>query len=366
MTRLIFNNKVYTFSNKNLKSIFDSMIINESVPNGNRKYVLSFIENKIVKKAYDELDYHEFIIETSFRFSQLLCNIDNVFGKEATVEFAKEINSISGEETSWDSTNFSESISANEAIKIWESLSNPYSKQLGQFQELLSLLYLYGMVRFDYMQTITNFDDLGTIEFINGIVVQKKEYKGCLFLKPVANYYETEIENCRKICNIYLPPIVLNAIICTFHNIPFVNKESDICIDYSVVHKLEQLTGSVPEYKDLSVPVDAKKDDSIIGKWYIFEQTENDPFSGDAGRLYTYLFDSNGKHKRSWQIGFGVPREDWGSLEWDWYTDGNDLHIISKKHNQHEIWTYKIEETKLYINKSIYYKYAQDAINNPE
>ena len=98
-TKLFFNNRIYTFSDVNLITICNYLIANESIDEYEKKYVLSFIKNSIIRKTYDDLDYHEFIIEDSFRVSQLLCNVDNLFGRKATEEFAKEIGLILGEET---------------------------------------------------------------------------------------------------------------------------------------------------------------------------------------------------------------------------------------------------------------------------
>lgn len=365
-TKLFFNNRPYTFSDANLISICKYLVANESIDESDKKYVLSFVGNSIIRKSYDEMDYHEFIIEDSFRISQLLCNVDNLFGRKATEEFAKEIGLILEEETTWNSTNYFESITTSEALECWKrtSISNSKESQLEAFQRMLGLLFLFDCVSEDYEQTITNVDDFGAVEFINGIVVEKAEYKGHLLLKPVGDYYDFEEEKCLKLCDIYIPPILFNAIFNTDHDTSI--KEGLDSKAHLFKLKLEQLIGGIPELKrNVTISNDVEHDDMLFGKWYNYYLKQS---LWDFDTLSIYLFDSNGKHNRSVQIGnkntvFG---ENWSSLAWEWFTKGNRLHVIDKMHNKEDVHDYEVREEKLYIGKRVFYRNMKDAIDNAE
>ena len=368
MTKLFFNNRPYTFSDVDLISICKYLVANESIDESEKKYVLSFVENLIIRKSYDEMDYHEFIIEDSFRISQLLCNVDNLFGRKATEEFAKEIGLILGEETTWDSTNYFESITTSDVLECWKrtSISNSKESQLEAFQRMLGLLFLFDCVSEDYEQTVTNVDDFGSIEFINGIVVEKAEYNGHLLLKPVEDYYDFEIEECLELCDIYIPPILISAILYTEHNKSFIKEELDSESKHLFKLKLEQLIGDIPELeRKVAVSDNMGHDDLLLGKWYNYCLRKT-PWDFDD--LSIYLFDSNGKHNRSVQFGnkntvFG---ENWSSIEWEWFTEGNRLHIVNKRNNEEKIDEYEVKADKLYIGKRVFYRNMKDAINYAE
>lgn len=366
-TKLFFNNKPYTFSDANLISICKYLIANESIDESEKKYVLSFVKNSIIRKSYDEMDYHEFIIEDSFRISQLLCNVDNLFGRKATEEYAKEIGLILGEETTWDSTNYFESITASDALDCWKRISaNPKESQLDAFQRMLSLLFLFDCVSEDYEQTITNINDFGAVEFINGIVVEKTEYKGHLLLKPVEDYYNHEMEECMELCDIYIPPVLISAIFHTEHDISIIKKGIDFEAEFLFKLKLEQLIGGFPELKrKVTVSDNLGHDVLLLGKWYNYCLRKT-PWDFDD--LSIYLFDSNGKHNRSIQFGnkntsFG---ENWSSIEWEWFTEGNRIHIINKRLGEEKIDEYEVKADKLYISKRVFYRNMKDAIDFAE
>lgn len=363
MTKLFFNNKPYTFSDADLITICNYLIANEAFDEYEKKYVLSFIKNSIIRKTYDEMDYHEFIIEDTFRISRLLCNVDNIFGRKAAEEYAKEIVSIFGEEITWDSTSYYETISVSDSMEYWKRSSASKEFQIEAFQRMLGLLYLYECVREDYMQTMTDYDDFGTLEFINGIVVKKTEFNGHLFLKPVEDYYNVNIEDCKELCGIYIPPIVISAIFNTEYDKSFVKEELDSKMELVLQLKLEQLTGSFPELKNLIVPKNAKKDELIVGRWYKYDRSDNS-WPPLPGSLQIYLFDSNGKHKRSVQFGDNITSiiENWGTLEWNWFTEGNRLHIVNKKLYQEDIEQYEVDENTLLIGKFKFYRKVEDAL----
>ncbi len=364
MTKLFFNNRPYTFSDANLITICDYLIANESIDEYEKKYVLSFIKNSIVRKTYDEMDYHEFIIEDSFRISQLLCNVDNIFGRKVTEEFAKEIGPIFGEEITWDSTNYFETVSVSDAMEYWKRTSASKESQINSFKRMLGLLYLYDCIREDYMQTVTDFDDFGAVEFINGVVIKKTEYNGHLFLKPVEDFYDSNIEDCNEVCGIYIPPIVMNAIFNTEHDVFFVYEKLDSKMEFLLKLKLEQLTGNLPELKNLTVPKDANKDNLIEGMWYKYDRSDNS-WPPLPGSLLIFLFDANGKHKRSVQFGDNITKiiENWGTLEWNWFTEGNRLHIVNKKLYQEDVELYEVDENTLIIGKNKFYRRIEDALD---
>jgi hypothetical protein len=364
MTKLFFNNRPYTFSDANLITICDYLIANESIDEYEKKYVLSFIKNSIVRKTYDEMDYHEFIIEDSFRISQLLCNVDNIFGRKVAEEFAKEIGSIFGEVIAWDSTNnYFDSIIASGALECWNRTSASKEFQKDAFQRMLGLLFLYDCVSEDYEQTITNVDNFGNVGSVNGIVVEKAEYRGHLMLRPIEHYYDVGIDEYMELCDIFIPPILLSAIFNTDHDVSLIKEGLDTNTHLFML-KLEQLLGSIPELKkNVAISDDVEHDDSLLGKWYNFYLKKS---LWDFDTLSIYLFDSNGKHNRSVQIGnkntaFG---ENWSSLIWEWFTEGNRLHIIDKMHSKEDVYEYEVKADKLYFGNKVFYRNMKDAIDH--
>ena len=248
-------------------------------------------------------------------------------------------------------------------MEYWKRTSASKEFQIDAFQRMLGLLFLYDCVSEDYEQTITNVDDFGGVESINGIVVEKAEYRGHLLLRPVEDYYDVAIEEYMELCDIFIPPILFSAIFNTDHDVSLIKEGLDSKTHLFIL-KLEQLLGSIPELKkNVAVSDDVEHDDLIFGKWYNFYLKKS---LWDFDTLSIYLFDSNGKHNRSVQIGnkntaFG---ENWSSLIWEWFTEANRLHIIDKMHNKEDVYEYVVKADKLYFGNKVFYRNMKDAIDH--
>lgn len=57
---LVFNNKLHRFSGNTLDFLYAYMLKNENLDEYDGMYVLSLIENRILNKTFDSLEYHEF------------------------------------------------------------------------------------------------------------------------------------------------------------------------------------------------------------------------------------------------------------------------------------------------------------------
>lgn len=121
---LIFNNKLYRFSGNTLNNLYAYMLKNENLDEYDGMYVLSLIENRILNKTFDSLEYHEFLLNPSYRVSCLICNIHNVFGEEIASEYALQLSSLLNEEITIKSTEWFDSISISEASNIGRNILN--------------------------------------------------------------------------------------------------------------------------------------------------------------------------------------------------------------------------------------------------
>lgn len=72
---IIFNDKIYTFESEVLNKFFDRMLFNETKDEDEKKCIISFITDRFCMKSYEQLDYHEFLIDGNFRVSQILLMI---------------------------------------------------------------------------------------------------------------------------------------------------------------------------------------------------------------------------------------------------------------------------------------------------
>lgn len=73
---LIFNGKKFSFLPDLLTTLFKCLLHNDTVDDDDEFFVISFITNSIVKKDWDSLDYHEFVLKADFRISYFMRNVN--------------------------------------------------------------------------------------------------------------------------------------------------------------------------------------------------------------------------------------------------------------------------------------------------
>lgn len=236
---LIFDNQVCYFVSECLNELFELMLDNEENDEDEKKCVISVLEGYVCIKTYDELEDHEFVLVGNFRFSQLLCNIDNIFGESIKKEYQQGLSDYFEKdvsETDWFST-----LTASDALIIAESIFKNET-DLSKFKELLIVMFLYECSKLDYYQTNEYMYDFENLVFINGIGVKLIIKDGNILLKPVHPYYDEPIEKYQKISHVLAPSIVIFMIFRTYLE---GYDESDVKFTVNnFFKKFEQLTGN--------------------------------------------------------------------------------------------------------------------------
>lgn len=363
-TKLIFNNKTYVFDSELLNKFFERMLYNEEKDEDEKKWVISFLSSSFCKKTYDELEYHEFVIEGNFRFSQLLCNIENIFGESIKKEYQQGLSHFFEEEVS--ETDWFSTLTASDALKIAKSIFINET-DLSKFKELLSVIYLYECSQFDYEQTIENIDDFNNLEFINGIGVKLIIKDENILLKPIHSIYDVPIEKYIKISHVLVPPIVLTMI---FRTVIEGYNESEVKFTVNnFFKKFEQLTGKT---SIMRVPEPQKKftgniNPQLIGKWYhIYKSNGFMPMY----HINIEWFKEDGTQLRSvaFTMGLGEYKdyENWGPKESKWLTNETELYINDAYAREEKVYSYQLNERCLKYGNREYYKSYDEAAKNVE
>lgn len=235
---LIFNNKCYSFDSSMLSTFYDRMVYNEQIDDDCNKFVISFLTNKFLKKTYDDLELHEFLIDVAFRASQLLCNLDNIFGQDKAREYKQLLSEYFGEDIS--DTEWFYSISASAAYSLSEKIFD--NNELEKFKNLLAVMFLYECAQFDYEQTVENIDEFDNLFFVNGIGVHKCLQDDTIVLKPVYHIHDTDKDKYIQVAHVLVPPSILSAIFKTVGE-GFMVREAKYTVEDFFL-KFKQLTGS--------------------------------------------------------------------------------------------------------------------------
>ncbi|MCI6105389.1 MAG: hypothetical protein SOY92_03685 [Prevotella sp.] len=240
---LIFNNILYRFSDKTLNNLYACMLKNEKLDESDSLYVLSFLENRILNKTFDSLEYHEFLLNPSYRVSCLICNIHNVFGEEIASEYALQLSSLLNEDITIKSTEWFDSISISEASDIGRKILN--SENYKEFQHLLTLMHLYECASCDYQQTMDDnpdytYSDFKNTFFINGIGVKLNISSDKQIINPLYKFYDSPLEEYVTINGTMIPPAIIFAT-CKTEFQKEVNLEKNRYLENFVL-KFEQLT----------------------------------------------------------------------------------------------------------------------------
>ena len=244
LNKLIFKNRIYSFSDENLIRIYNCMLHNETVDENGIKYVLSFISNSIVLKKYEDLDLHEFILEGNYRVSNLICNIANVFEGDKANKFAMRLSDNLYSDFPAINLDYTEAICASEASDIWVELFGN-GTDFEQFKFLLSLIALYDMAEFDYEQQCKDIKELRKVSFINGMGVKQIEDSDRILLKPVFSLFDTPLQDYIEIAGIWVPPTLLSVMFKTDLNSKVVGTINELLIGNQFLFKYQQLSGKI-------------------------------------------------------------------------------------------------------------------------
>lgn len=361
--KFVFNNKVYTFNQQALKTIFDFMMYNELIEDDGIKYVLSFKQGNFQKKTYDELDYHEFILDGAFRVSNLLCNIRNVFGDVICEQFAKHLS----EDT--ESTNYFQAYSLSELVSIANIVFGQNSSDLEIFQQLLSLLHLFKCAGEDYEQSITDSKEFSKYVCVNGIAVRKESNNGFLYLKPIYRIYDSSIEDYITCGHVKMPQSVYLAVVSTHKQTPD-NKSVVLCKPSVFYLKFKQITGSdISEAPSVKVEFKGGINTDLIGKWYRVYKSSNHPVMPPMYHIMIDWFKEDGTLSRSvvFQMSLDTANiENWKHSYARWKASQDEIQIIISYNDKESIEKYVLKNDKLFRDNYIYYRFLEDALQNIE
>lgn len=260
MNTLSFNHKVYSFNKENLKSIFKCQVYNSQAEEASGLFVLSFVTNSICKKTYEQLKSHEFVLKGYYNLSNLLCNIENRFGKKAAQLYANLLKmKYHKDEADWDALSSNESIDLKAAMEVGKEVFTD-DEYLTKFYLLLCLVHLFGCVQEDYEQSVEDMEDYQQqIFFANGIGVKKLFLAddGIKLLVPLEEALQTKAETYLEIAGILVAPIIYHAVMETDHSTAAKNDELtdwDISMFKS---KFRRITGL--EFDELDFPGQRKQ-----------------------------------------------------------------------------------------------------------
>lgn len=313
-------------------------------------------------KTYDELEYHEFLIDGEFIVSQLLCNIENIFGETIKNEYKQGVSDFLGEEVSEIDTFLS--LKVSDALQIAKPILLN-DNDLSKFKELLSVVYLYYCARFDYVQTIEDLDGFDNFEFVNGIGVKLITRERTIILKPIHSIHDLPIDQYIRIAHVLVPPIVLNAL---FRTVIEGYNESDVHFKESnFFKKFEQLTGNT---KIRKIPEAPKEfigiiEPQLIGKWYHIYKSNGfismyhiniEWFKEDGTQLRSVVFTMN--------LGEYTDYENWGPQISKWLANETQLYIYDAYLRKDKVYNYQINEHCLQYNGVKYYSSYEEAAEN--
>lgn len=252
--RAVFRNTVFEFPDDILRDIFRHILLNENLDENDKQYVLSFKKNQIIRMYWDDIDYGEFVLNPSYRISNLLCNIYNHFGQGYAKKFASVLSDKLQQNFEWFSTDWFDAVSASTINSIAKDIFKDDSKLLDKFQILLTLLYLYDISVEDYEQQVTDPDDyFDKIRFVNGVGFRKIQQGNKYMLLPINDYYVDQTESSYKEFNGYLVPKYLRAAVFkSSQDIYFTEEDRLEESDALFFLKFEQLTGGKLENLNVS------------------------------------------------------------------------------------------------------------------
>lgn len=361
---IVFNNKIYSFDSNTLNQVFERLVYNEQKDDEEKKCIISFLTQRFGMKTYEELDYHEFLIEGSFRVSQLLCNIANVFGDTVKSKYVIELTKYLEEDVS--ETDWFTSLSTSGALFVARQVFTE-DQQLVKFKELLATMYLYECSRADFEQTIEDSRDFENLEFVNGIGVRKEIEGDKIILKPVHQVFDVPIEKYIKAAHILIPPAVLNVVFRTVKE-GFFDSEKNITVE-DFFHKFEQLTGCSTIRK---VPIHPKPfvggiNPDIVGKWYRITKSSGfmamyhiniDWFREDGVLLRSVSFVQRTDEYKDY--------ENWGPKSSKWLANDTEMLIQDGYSKKDVIKPYFVNDNGLKLGDSFYYRSYDEASENVE
>lgn len=360
---VIFNDKIYSFESDVLNKFFERMLFNEA-KDDDKKCIISFITDRFGMKTYDELEYHEFIIEGNFRVSQLLCNIANVYGESIKDDYKKQLSLYLQDEVN--ETDWFNSLSANDAFTVAQKILDDEG-ELMKFKELLSTMYLYECSRFDYEQTITDSEDFNNLEFVNGIGIHKVVKNGSIILKPVHPIHDSPSDKYIKIAHVMVPPRVLAAVFKTVNN-NYQDLEGLLTVK-NFFKKFEQLTGCSNLNKVPEPPIVFKGEikTDLVGKWYHI--TKSNGFMS-MYHVNIYWFKADGSLSKSvtfvQRIGVYKDYENWGPKDSQWFANETELLINDAYAKKKVVKPYNLNGGVLTIGDTTYFRSYDEATENIE
>ncbi len=362
---LIFNGKKFSFLPDLLTTLFKCLLHNDTVDDDDEFFVISFITNSIVKKDWDSLDYHEFVLKADFRISYFMRNVKNVFGHDVANKFARVISDFFEESIDTDSTDWFNCISTQTVYKMAKSIFVK-NEEIIKFQQFLALLHLYNCAYDDYEQTITDTNGFDGLLNLNGIVIKKSESDKKLLLKPVYSLYDSPLEDYIDLSGFLIPPFVLGAVLNRTYSPPSLEIEETKCSLAEFLLIVEQLSGTrlqLPKPKlDIS---NWSNDESLYGKWYQINKMDHPVLS--LIDISIYDFGTNGILNQSVVFVNSVDypkNENWRSDPPMWKTKDTQLVIIDRGKISSPL-EYKILDNKLFLsNGSVYYRSFQEAKEN--
>lgn len=363
---LVFNNTIYTFNSSFLSTLYDCMVYNEQIDDDCDKYCISFLKEKFMKKTYDDLEFHEFLIDGLFNTPQLLCNLDNIFGQDK----AREYNQLLSEDFEED---FEEDIS--DTVSLYSiSASTAYSlaeiifdnNELEKFKNLLAVMFLYDCAENDYEQTVYDIDEFDNLLFINGIGVHKCVQDDTIVLKPVYHIHDTDKDKYIQVAHVLVPPSILSAIFKTVGEGFMVRETKYTAKDFFL--KFEQLT-SCFTLKERPIPIKkifGEINQNIVGKWYRIAEFEArfmpkyhiliNWFKNDGTLLKAVRFVDNLDEYKDYEY--------WGPEISSWLANDNEILIKDAYARKDIVESYEINSDSLCIGDTTYYRTYDLAADN--
>lgn len=357
---IIFNDKIYTFESEVLNKFFDRMLFNETKDEDEKKCIISFITDRFCMKSYEQLDYHEFLIDGNFRVSQMLCNIANVYGESIKEEYKCQLSSYLQDEI--DDTDWFDALSAKDALEVAKQVFDNDDSELLKFKDLLSTMYLYECARFDYEQTITDSEDFNDLEFVNGIGIKKIVKDGKIILKPVHPIHDSASDKYIQIAHVLVAPKVLAAVFKTVTDNYQDLKE--ILTGQNFFKKFEQLTGCSNLKKAPEPPISFIGDirSGLVGKWYHITKSNGfmsmyhiniDWFKADGSLAKSVTFVQ--------RIGEYRDYENWGPKESKWLANDSEILINDAYSKKEVVKPYQLNGDTLTIGDTTYYRSYDEA-----
>lgn len=362
-SNLIFNHRGCTFTDKTLRIVLKCMLANDNLDDDAEYYALSFIKNKIVLKTYDDLDFHEFILKGSFRISNLICNISNIFGINSAKEYAKCLSTLLKKDVDIETLDFFTAIDTRDALRVGFAVFTT-DEDRNELKSLLALIHLFECANEDYEQTIINANDFADLIFINGIGIRAIDQGNNLLLRPIDKAFDSPQENYINYSGILVPPCINYIVSCSV--VDEFDKATSTSQDMipNFIHKFEQLCGhklNLPKKKyDFS---NWGHESKFFGKWYNIHKGDNPVMS-----LYTisiYDFDATGSAKlsRVFVSDINYPNhENWLPRKFSWISNDGTL-VLNPNTDQEASYELFIIDNKPVLKGKygVYYKTLQDA-----